>query len=118
MTKVTLFAGVAFNVAAQCLLKVGMKAVGPIDGTDLLSKIGTMVSNGFVILGIVLYGIGFFLYSIVLSRMELSVAYPVASVSAIILISVISFFLFKEAMNPVKILGMALCVAGIFFVFK
>ena len=117
--KVLLFVGVVFNVVAQYSLRMGMKQLGPVDiGRGLASKLKAMILNPYLILGLLSYGMGFLLYAIVLSKMELSKAYPVSSVTAIILISVVSAIFLREELQLSKILGVSLCVAGIFLIFK
>jgi len=117
--KTLLFVGVAFNVAAQYLLRIGMRELGPIEmGRRLTEMLKAMFINRYFILAVVSYGIGFLLYSIVLSRIELSRAYPIASVTAIIMISVVSVLFLKEDLQLSKIVGVSLCVVGIYLIFR
>jgi spermidine export protein MdtJ len=75
------------------------------------------VFQPFFLLSILAYGIGFGLYAISLSKLELSRAYPVSSIAAIVLITVLSMLLFNESLSVIKIIGLAVCIVGIILVF-
>jgi multidrug transporter EmrE-like cation transporter len=117
MDKLLLFLGVLCNVFAQLLLKHGMKLFSPArNGDSSLVNVVSAVMNPYVMGALVSYGAGFALYSLVISRMELSSAYPVASVTAILLLSVISMVFLHEAVSGIKIAGLSFCVVGILLV--
>ena len=112
--KALLIAGVVANVIAQLLLKTGMRGLDVLYATvPVHEKIRMVAANPYVWGGVVFYGIGFLLYSIVLSRIELSKAYPVASVASIILVTVISIVLLTETINIQKIVGLLFAIIGI-----
>jgi multidrug transporter EmrE-like cation transporter len=117
MYKVLLFAGVVCNVFAQLLLKQGMKMFDPqrIGESSFVHALAT-IKSPFVIGALVCYGAGFAIYSLVISRMELSRAYPVASVAAILLLSAVSMAFMNEAVSATKVAGLAFCVTGILLV--
>ena len=117
MDKVLLFLGVVFNILAQLMLKHGMKEFGLLRGGGMsLLKAASLIVNPFVIGALVSYGTGFMLYSVVISRMELSRAYPVSSVAAILLLSIISIVFFHETLSGLKVAGISFCLLGILLV--
>ena len=117
--KILLFVCVGTNVMAQFLLKSGMKQVGlVVINRGVFMQIKEMITNINFLGGIFFYGISFFLYSVVLSRIELSKAYPVSSVAGIIVITVLSILIFHEQYSVSKITGIVLCLAGIILIFK
>lgn len=117
--KILLFVGVGLNVLAQFLLKTGMKQIGLVEiNSKIFNRLLTMLLNPYFIGGIFFYGMGFIIYSIVLSKVDLGKAYPVASASAIILIFLLSVVFFSETIDLVKIIGVILCISGIFFIFR
>jgi multidrug transporter EmrE-like cation transporter len=76
-----LFAGVVLNAGAQLLLKAGTNTLGVITLTrdnwwDMLWKMGT---QGFFVAGVVCYMISLLVWIICLSRVPVSVAYPMLS---------------------------------------
>jgi multidrug transporter EmrE-like cation transporter len=78
--------GVLLNAAAQIVLKQGMRAIGTFTFTlDNLVPIGLRVAlNPFVLLGIGFYGISVVVWLMVLSRVDVSYAYPMLSVGYIV----------------------------------
>ncbi len=64
------------------------------------------------------YGASFVLYLIVLSKLELSKAYPISSIAGIILIVAISIITFHEPLTFSKVLGIGLGIIGILLLFK
>ena len=117
--KILLLSGVVFNVLAQFSLKYVMKGRDIFEkDSNVLLNILKFIFNPFFILSILLYGCGFLIYSVALSKLELSKAYPVASAAAIILIFIVSIIFYSESLTFAKILGLFLCIAGIFLIFK
>ncbi len=117
--KILLMIAVFFNISAQLFLKSAMRGYN-IFGSDagILTKILPIFQKHFFWLSLFFYGMGFMFYSITLSKLELSKAYPVSSVSAIVIIAVISVIFLKESMSLPKVIGLALCISGIFLIFQ
>ena len=117
--KILLFAGVILNVIAQFLLKYGMNQVGLIEtNKNILLKLRPVLLNPYFWGGVLFYGASFLVYSVVLSKLELSKAYPVSSVGAIILVVMVSILFLNESVTAAKIIGLILLIAGIIIVFK
>jgi multidrug transporter EmrE-like cation transporter len=117
--KVLLFAGVILNVLAQFMLKVGMKQVGLIEiNKNILLNLKPVLLSPYVWGGIIFYGVSFLVYSVVLSKLELSKAFPVSSVGAIILVVLVSIIFLDESITLTKIVGLSLLILGIIIVFK
>ena len=117
--KLLLILGVGCNIVAQLLLKHGMKGLDIVfSGYTLLEKFKTMVLNFYFWAALLSYGAGFLLYAVVLSKINLNVAYPVASVLAIVVIYLISLVYFREPSSVTSITGVVLCIAGIILLLK
>jgi multidrug transporter EmrE-like cation transporter len=117
--KILLGLGVLSNVAAQLFLKSTMR------GYDIFGRKGGVlrgvigiIGRPFFWLSLALYGAGFLFYTVALSKLELSKAYPVSSAVAIVLIVLTSFLFFKESLDPLKVIGLALLISGIFLVLR
>ncbi|MGB9094945.1 DMT family transporter, partial [Erwinia sp.] len=65
---------------------------------------------------VALYFIGFVFYFLALSRMSLTVAYPIMVSSAILFVMFMGSVFFAEPITLMKILGAALIVGGVFIV--
>jgi len=74
-------------------------------------------SSPFIWAGISLYVINFFIWIAVLTRVQLSVAFPVGSTSYVFVAILAAVFL-REAVTPLRWLGIALIILGIHFVSK
>ncbi|MCK4798003.1 MAG: transporter [Spirochaetes bacterium] len=116
--KILLFIGVLLNVLAQIILKIGMKKIDLSTYTNLLNKVKVVVINPFLLSSLFFYGVSFIVYSIVLTKMELSKAYPISSISAILFILIISVIFLTESLSIMKILGIVFCIIGIIFIFR
>lgn len=77
-----------------------------------------MVLSPYLWLAVMMYFISFTLYAIVLSRVELNRAYPIALLGGIILIFIISVIFFNESVNVLKMIGLVLCIVGLIFLFR
>ncbi len=114
---IILFVGVGLNILAQIFLKktmVGHQFSLASFGPNLMS----MVAYPMLWLSLFLYGGGFVAYAIALTKLELSRAYPIASISAVIIIFVISTISLNESLTVFKTLGLIFSVLGIFLLFK
>ena len=66
-------------------------------------------------IGVAIYLFNFFLWMKILSKIDLSVALPLAS-SSYILIPLAAVFFLHEFVSPIRWLGLVLIVLGIYFV--
>ena len=80
--------GVLLNAAAQLVLKKGMSQIGSIqvDINSILTMVLKASTNIYVWSGLIFYVISFVVWLMVLSRVEVSYAYPFLSICYIILI--------------------------------
>jgi multidrug transporter EmrE-like cation transporter len=109
---------VLLGVLGQLSLKQGMKNIGNFEVKDFLSnKIFELVAEKFVVIGIVLYAIATLLWLVVLSKAELSFAYPMLAVGYI-LIAIFSKIFFGENVTFVRFLGILLISIGVFLLLK
>ncbi len=80
---------------------------------QLLMKKGLVHLDIFLVAGLILYASNFFLWMKVLSHIDLTIALPLAS-SSYILIPVAAIIFFHESISPLRWLGLALIVLGIY----
>ncbi|GAH81847.1 unnamed protein product, partial [marine sediment metagenome] len=71
--------------------------------------------NPFVVAGIVSFALSMLVWLYVLSRLELSVAFPFVALNYVLILFA-SHFLLKETITPVKIMGVAVIVLGVFLI--
>ena len=98
--------GVLLNAAAQLVLKKGMSQIGSIqvDINSILTMVLKASTNIYVWSGLIFYVISFVVWLMVLSRVEVSYAYPFLSIGYIIA-AFVGYFYFGESMTLNKIGG-------------
>jgi len=109
-----LMTGVLLNAAAQLLLKAGTNVLGVItlsrDGwADTLMR---MATQGYFMLGAACYVVSLFVWILGLSRVPVSIAYPLLSVGYIVN-AIAAQYLFGEAVTATRWLGIGCIVIGV-----
>jgi drug/metabolite transporter (DMT)-like permease len=94
-----------FGAAAQILIKHG--ANGLASGSPL-----AMITNLPLLAGYSLYGLSTLLLILALRDGELSILYPVISLTYV-WVTLLSYLFFKESMNAWKLAGVGVIVAGV-----
>jgi multidrug transporter EmrE-like cation transporter len=112
-----LLTGVLLNAGAQLLLKAGVTPLGPIglDRATLLPTLGRAVMQGPILAGLACYVLSVGVWLIALSRVEVSLAYPMLSLGYVVNAAA-AWWLFGEALGPARCAGIALILLGVFVV--
>lgn len=112
-----ILAGVILNAAGQLLLKAGTNAVGHFDfhlGNVL--PIGLKLAfNPFILSGMAAYGVSLVVWIMALSRVPVSIAYPMLSIGYVIN-AFIAWHWFGEALGAQKLLGIGCIVLGVYVI--
>ncbi len=105
------------NAAAQLMLKYGMMHIGSaaFANANPLLKIVGIVFSPFVFLGLCTFVVSMASHLFVLSKVELSYAYPFLSL-AYVVVAVATWYLFAEDMNPSRVAGIAFICLGTVFI--
>ncbi|WP_182084874.1 EamA family transporter [Aureimonas sp. ME7] len=105
------------NAAAQMLLKYGMMQLGPLSfsGVNPVVKILSIVFSPFVFLGLCVFVVSMASHLFVLSKVDLSYAYPFLSL-AYVVVAFAAWALFGEQINASAIAGIALICLGTVFI--
>jgi drug/metabolite transporter (DMT)-like permease len=74
--------------------------------------------NTQLIFGVALYIFGFLTWLFVLSRLDLSIAYPVAITLSFIAVILTSAFVLKENVTLNIVAGMVLCIIGVLIILR
>lgn len=101
------------NAAAQLMLKQGMLSLGPlaVDGVNPLLRVLQIVFSPWVFLGLCTFVISMASHLYVLSKVDLSFAYPFLSL-AYVAVAVFAWLLFREDLNALRIAGIAFICVG------
>ena len=107
--------GVLLNAIAQLALKASVSDTGIInlDMQSLLSSAGSLASNLWLWLGLICYGISVIVWILALSRVDVSIAYPMLSVGYIVN-AVAASHLFNEPLGLGKVIGIGIIILGVY----
>jgi multidrug transporter EmrE-like cation transporter len=106
--------GVLLNAGAQLALKQGMRQIGSFDfALANAIPVGWQVAtNPFVALGLGCYVVSVAVWILVLSRVEVGLAYPMLSVGYVVN-ALAAWWLFGENLSPSRIAGIAVICFGV-----
>ncbi len=109
-----IFTGICLNAAAQLLLKAGTNAVGAIHLTsDNWFGTGVKLATQLPILaGLTCYVVSVMVWIIGLSRVDVSIAYPLLSLGYI-LNAVGAWYFLGEAVSLQRMLAIAVIILGV-----
>ena len=107
--------GVLLNAIAQLALKASVSDTGIIslDLQSLLISAGSLATNLWLWLGLICYAISVVVWILALSRVDVSIAYPMLSIGYIVN-AVAAWHLFDEPMNLGKVVGIGIIIVGVY----
>jgi multidrug transporter EmrE-like cation transporter len=120
MTAVSLsliLTGVLLNAAAQLLLKAGTNAVGQFEftGANIVPVGMKLAFEPHIAAGVACYVVSLVVWIMGLSRVEVSVAYPMLSIGYVIN-AVAAWYLFGENLSALRLTGIGFIIVGVFLV--
>jgi len=112
-----LLSGVLLNAGAQLLLKAGTNATGvlTLDAQNWMATLWKMATQGHFILGAACYVVSMVVWIFGLSRVPVSVAYPMLSIGYVVN-AIAAHYLFGESVTSTRWLGIGFIVAGVWLV--
>jgi multidrug transporter EmrE-like cation transporter len=114
-----LLTGVLLNAGAQLLLKAGTNVLGVITLTrdNWWDMLWTMGTQGHFVAGVACYMVSLLVWIMGLSRVPVSVAYPMLSLGYVIN-AIAAYYLFGESVTITRWLGIGFIVLGVWLVAK
>ena len=109
--------GVLLNAAAQLLLKAGTNSVGQFafSAENILPIGWRLATEPHILGGLTCYVISVVVWIMALSRVEVSIAYPMLSVGYVVN-ALAAWYLFGEAVTAARLVGIAVIILGVFIV--
>jgi multidrug transporter EmrE-like cation transporter len=109
--------GVLLNTAAQLLLKAGMTQIGHFSFSWAnLFPIGFKVAgNPPIITGLFAYVMSVVVWLLVLSRVQVSYAYPMLSIGYVVN-AIAAYYLFGESFSLMRMTGIFIIIGGVYLV--
>jgi len=111
---IILIAAIVFNAVANILIKAGMNKIGKTDNMVILFK--KAISQPALLAGIFSFGLALVAYSFVLTKLNLSIAYPVMVSMGLIVVVLASRFLLNESISLLQVFGFVLIISGVWMV--
>ena len=113
MIYLLLLLDIILTVSAQLALRVGAKNLQSGLSFALLFE---PFKNMFLLGGMAIFAVSFFLYVFILSKLQLNIAYPVATGIILVLITLISHFFLKETLTALQAAGILAILIGVVLV--
>ncbi len=112
-----LLTAILLNAAAQLLLKAGTNALGVITLTrdNWIEMLVRMATQGHFVAGVAFYGVSLVAWILGLSRVPVTIAYPMLSLGYIIN-AVAAHYLLGEAVTATRWLGIGFIVLGVWII--
>lgn len=109
--------GVLLNAAAQIMLKSGMNQIGHFEFSMANAvPIGLKVMGNLpIISGLTMYVMSVVVWLLVLSRVQVSFAYPMLSIGYIVN-AIAAYYLFGEPLTSMRVMGIFIIIAGVYLV--
>lgn len=107
--------GVVLNVGAQVALKMTGRGGGEIGLSAIIQDPVRWLLNPWFLLGLVLYAVSVINWLIVLTRVDLSIAYALMS-TGYILTFLAGVWLFGEPVTQMRIVGLTVIVVGVILI--
>ncbi len=106
--------GVLLNAGAQLLLKAGVTPLGELSVGlhNLLPTTIKVLTQWPILAGMVCYVVSLGVWIVGLSRVEVSIAYPMLSMGYVVN-ALMAWWLFGEALGPMRWVGLLLILAGV-----
>ena len=112
-----LMTGVVLNAGAQLLLKAGTNSVGAFEysAANIIPIGWKLATEPHIVGGLGCYVISVVVWIMALSRVEVSIAYPLLSVGYVVN-AIAAYYLFGEAVTPMRLTGIAIIIVGVWVV--
>ena len=107
MNIILILVSVLLNCTAQLCIRKGMLLVGETGMSNMITNIGAMITNLWLWGAMICYALSIFLWMAVLSKVEVSFAYPFLSVG---------YYFFGEALSVIRIVGIVIICIGVYLI--
>jgi drug/metabolite transporter (DMT)-like permease len=112
-----LLIAISMSTTGELMLKTGMNQVGVLHLTpdQFVVTLIRAFTNPFVLAGFALIFGGSIFWLAVISRVELSWAYPMLSLGYVLVV-LLSWLFLNESVTPLRLVGVAIICLGVFIV--
>ena len=117
LTLSLLMTGVLLNAGAQLLLKAGTNSIGAFEysAANIVPIGWKLATEPHIVGGLSCYVVSVVVWIMALSRVEVSIAYPLLSVGYVVN-AIAAYYMFGEAVTPMRLTGIAVIILGVWIV--
>ncbi len=115
MNIILILTSVLLNCAAQLCIRKGMLIVGEVGMSGLAQRAGDMLTNLWLWAAMLCYAASILLWMAVLSKVEVSYAYPFLSVGYVVA-ALVGYCFFGENLTPARIAGIVVICIGVYLI--
>jgi multidrug transporter EmrE-like cation transporter len=108
-----LLIALVLNASANILMKLGASKLVAIKTTGIMEIIPKLITNYFLVFGLIFFALNVIFYIVALSKINLSVAYPIMTTGGFLIISLFSVLYLKEPLTFLQVSGIVLMAVGI-----
>jgi drug/metabolite transporter (DMT)-like permease len=108
---------IGLTAVAQILLKLGVVAAASASTAPLPTRLFRMIMTPQVLAGLTVYALSTVCWLFALSKLKLSVAYPMVSLSYV-LVTIGAAVMLGEVISRNQIIGLSLIIAGVVFLVR
>lgn len=112
---VMLLTSIILGVGGQLAIKMGITRTGDLQvllGQSVWRFAGAVIGSPLIVTGIVLYAVSMIFWLLVLSRIDLSLAYPMLALSYVG-VMLVSLFVLGEKVTAIRWIGAAFIILGV-----
>ena len=113
-TYVMLGLAIFFNAMANILMKMGMLRVD--DYSHIFSMTFKSIGQPAILLGIISFISALICYLYVLSKLNLSIAYPIMTSMGFLIVILASWVFLKESITTIQVVGFVFIILGVWMV--
>ncbi len=109
---IIIFIAVFLSAVGQIFLKIAANTIGPISLKSNVLELLSLSMNIYLLLGLMSYFISTVIWIVALSRVSVSIAYPMISLGYVF-VALAAWFLFNEPLSSIKLLALGIITFGI-----
>lgn len=113
-----LLPAILFTTTGELFLKRGMNEIGTFDfasGSTIIPTLIRIFTNPWILIGFAGFGAGSIFWLSVISRVPLSLAYPMLALSYVIIV-IESWIFLGEGLHPLRVIGSIVVGIGVVLV--
>ena len=106
---------VLLNCAAQLCIRKGMLIIGEVEMSSIVRSLGVMITNLWLWGAMISYAVSILLWIVVLSKVEVSFAYPFLSIGYVVAV-LVGYYFFGESLSLIRVAGIIIICVGVYLI--